>query len=134
MPKPILTCLLFLAHLTATLSAAPVQFLSPFAPTAPAAPEQTQQSVTSLPGKVSVNEPDAIWRSGYASIGDWDGFPQSNERTPYHCHHPSVYEAEVFGSIGNGHGGDISDGLFDIALDLDLERITSYLARRLSSI
>jgi len=105
MPKYLLTAGL-LCTLTATLSAAPVQFLSPFAPTAPAA--RNNESVTSLPEGL-VNEPDAIWRRDTLT-GDWDGF--RNQMNDAGIAITPVYEAEVFGSIGNGHGGAISDGLF----------------------
>jgi porin len=116
-PKLILsTCLA--AALAASADAAPVQFLSPFAPTPEA--EKNNQTFSSLPEGLT-NEPDTFWRRNTLS-GDWDG--ARNQVNDFGFAITPVYEAESFGAAGGGHGGGISDGLIDIAFDFDLERLT----------
>ncbi len=110
----------FFGALALTGSAAPVQFSSPFAPTPGSA--RTNQTVSSMPEGLT-SEPDAFWRRDTLS-GDWGGFRDRMNDAGFAI--TPVYEAEVFGSIGKGHGGAISDGLFDVAFDLDLERITHF--------
>ena len=100
--------------------AAPVEFLSPFATASQAA--KGNQTATSMPEGL-VNNPDSFWvRNTLTS--DWGGLrDRLNDDglaiTP-------VYEGEVFSAIGNNHDGTISDGLLDVAVDLDLERITRF--------
>ena len=64
----------------------------------------------------------SIWEQQNLT-GDWDGF-----RTEMGNHGVTltpVWQGEVFGNPSGGmKQGVISDGLFNIALDLDLERIT----------
>lgn len=119
MPKLILTTCI-LGALAASVTAAPVQFLSPFAPTSQAG--KNNQSVTSLPDGLT-NEPDALWRRNTLT-GDWDGI--RNQMNDFGFAITPVYEAEFFGSAGGGHSGAISDGLIDIAFDFDLERLTHF--------
>jgi porin len=117
--KNLLTTYIFGA-LALTAAAAPIQFSSPFAPTPPAA--RTNQTVSSMPEGLT-NEPDAFWRRD-TLLGDFGGLRDEMNDAGFGI--TPVYEAEVFGSLGKGHDGVISDGLFDVALDLDLERITHF--------
>ena len=109
-----------LGALAAVSSAAPVQFLSPFATTPQSG--KNNQSVTSMPEGLTSN-PDNLWTRNTLT-GDWGGLrDQLNDAgfaiTP-------VYEAEVFGNTGGMKSGAISDGLLDVAFDFDLERITHF--------
>ncbi len=118
-PKHLIASFL-LGSVAAGSYGAPVQFLSPFATTSAAA--KNNQSVSSMPEGLT-SEPDAFWRRSTLT-GDWDGLRNQLNDAGFAI--TPVWEGEYFGAAGGGHSGSISDGLFDIAFDMDLERVTHF--------
>ena len=109
---------LALAALANKSAAAPLQFSSPFTPTSQAS--KTSQTVTGTPEGLT-NEPDALFRRD-SLLGDMDGF--RNRLSDDGLSVTPILELEAFSAAGGGHGGADVDGLFDVAFDFDLDRIT----------
>ena len=109
---------LALSAFVAGVTAAPLQFSSPFTPTSQAS--KTSQTVTGTPEGLT-NEPDALMRRD-SLLGDLDGF--RNTLSDDGLSVTPILELEAFSSAGGGHGGAEADGLLDVAFDFDLERIT----------
>ena len=109
---------LALAVLASTVTAAPLQFSSPFTPTSQAS--KTSQTVTGTPEGLT-NEPDALFHRD-SLLGDLDGF--RNRLSDDGLSVTPILELEAFSAAGGGHGGADVDGLLDVAFDFDLERIT----------
>ncbi len=109
---------LALAALAGTAAAAPLQFSSPFTPTSQAS--KTSQTVTGTPEGLT-NEPDALFHRE-SFFGDVDGY--RNRLSDDGLSITPILELEAFSAAGGGHGGADVDGLFDVAFDFDLERIT----------
>lgn len=98
--------------------AAPVQFSSPYTPTSQAS--RTRSTVEGAPEGLTT-DPDALLRRD-SFLGDLGGMrnligDSGLSITP-------ILLLEAFGSAGGGHGGGAADGLFNVAFDFDLERIT----------
>ncbi len=117
-PGQALCVSLALAALAANVTAAPLQFSSPYTPTSQAS--KTSQTVTGTPEGLT-NEPDALL-SRESLLGDLGGF--RNTLNDYGLSFTPILELEAFSAAGGGHGGADADGLFDVAFDFDLERIT----------
>ena len=109
---------LALTAMAGTATAAPLQFSSPFTPTSQAS--KTSQTITGTPEGLT-NEPDALLHRE-SLLGDLDGF--RNTLSDYGLSVTPVLDLEAFSAAGGGHGGADVDGLFDVAFDFDLERIT----------
>lgn len=117
-----ITCL-FTAVLAFTAQAAPLQFPPPFTPKTPdngrsPASEMNPDQLEGLAGPQ-----DTFWRRGTLT-GDWDDF--RNQLLYKGIAITPIYLGEVFGNTGGANQGFIADGLFNVALDLDLERITGF--------
>ena len=120
-----LTILITLAGtlaLTHLAQAAPFQFAPPFTPKTPGAGQ------TATSGQVNPNEPegltgpqDTLWRRDTLT-GDWNDL--RNQLLYKGIAITPIYLGEVFGNTGGADQGVIADGLLNVALDLDLERIT----------
>ena len=95
-----------------------MQFSSPFTPTSQAS--KTSQTVTGTPEGLT-NEPDALFHRE-SFFGDLDGY--RNRLSDDGLSITPILELEAFSAAGGGHGGADVDGLFDVAFDFDLERIT----------
>lgn len=98
--------------------AAPVQFSSPYTPTSQAS--RTRSTVEGVPEGLT-NDPNAMLRRD-SVLGDLGGMrnligDSGLSITP-------ILVLEALGSAGGGHGGGTVDGLFNVAFDFDLERIT----------
>ena len=107
-----------LAVCASSVTAAPLQFSSPFTPTSQAS--KTSQTVTTNPEGLT-NEPDSLlYRDSL--LGDLDGF--RNNLIDDGISFTPVLELEAFSAAGGGHGGADADGLINVAFDFDLERIT----------
>ena len=120
------TLIAILCTLTLACAAhgAPFQFSPPFSPKTPT----TGQGATSA--QANPDEPegltgpqDTFWRRA-ALTGDWDDL--RNQLLYKGIAITPVYIGEVFGNTGGADQGLIADGLFNVALDLDLERITGF--------
>jgi porin len=107
--------------------AAPYTFTSPFAPNPnnPNAGQANSGAQTLTP-----NEPEGLtgpqnsfWRRDTLT-GDWDDF--RNQLLYKGIAITPIYQGEVFGNWGGAKRGAIYDGVFNVALDLDLERITGF--------
>ena len=109
---------LALTALASNVTAAPLQFSSPYTPTSQAS--KTSQTVTGTPEGLT-NEPDALFRRD-SLLGDLDGFRDRLSDNGLSV--TPILELEAFSAAGGGHGGADVDGLFDVAFDFDLERIT----------
>jgi porin len=87
----------------------------PVLPTEPPAPSNGQPAGLSGQGL-------SLWNQQYLT-GDWGGFRDQLLNNGVAL--SPVWIGEVFGNTGGGiRRGDISDGLFNVALDLDLDRMT----------
>ncbi len=117
MKRFVLAALALLA-MAANTAAAPLQFASPFTGTSPAA--KTSQTNTATPEGLT-NNPDALFNRDVL-LGDAGGL--RNALSDNGVSIAPVLELEAFSSAGGGHGGAAADGLFDVAFDFDLERIT----------
>ena len=110
---------------------APMQFTSPFPTTNQT--NQTPNNQTPAYGTASTNlgngetvegltgPQNTFWRRDTLT-GDWDDF--RNQLLYRGIAITPVWQGEVFGNWGGAKQGVISDGLFNVALDIDLERIT----------
>jgi porin len=125
-----------ISYLTAAVSAAlslqsfaaPYQFNSPFSPT----PEQGQTQAPVSPAGFGVipgedrpeglTGPQATFWKKDTLTGDWGDF--RNQLLYKGIAITPIFQGEVFGNSGGADQGVISDGLFNIAVDLDLERLT----------
>ena len=112
-----LASIAFAAFLTSA-TAAPLQFSSPYTPTSQAS--KTSQTVTGTPEGLT-NDPDALFHRE-SLLGDLDGY--RNLISDDGLSITPILVLEAFSSAGGGHGGADADGLFDVAFDFDLERIT----------
>jgi porin len=109
---------LVLGTFAVTAAAAPIQFASPYGTTSQAS--KTSQNDTLAPSGLTT-DPDDFWKRD-TFTGQWGGL--RDELSDDGITITPIYEAEVFGSFGQSNNGAISDGLIDVALDLDLDRIT----------
>jgi porin len=133
----------FVITLALPIKAAPLPVQNPFAPFTP--PSTPQQENAQAPGQSAPNSAEAqglpvlptgptstpaglngqalsIWHQQYLT-GDWGGF--RDEMLNNGVAITPTWIGEVFGNASGGmRRGDISDGLFNVALDLDLDRIT----------
>ncbi len=100
-------------------AAAAAQTPSPFqADTQPGQPTPpTQPAALSTPQNGGAQSRDTL-------TGDWNGL--RGKLVDKGCTFSLVYEAEVFGNQGGARQGAISDGLFNLSLDLDLEKATGF--------
>ncbi len=138
-----LLCLgVFALTLTLPIKAAPLPVQNPFAPFQP--PSTPQQENAVPPGQTAPNSAEeqglpvlptasaqpaglngqalSLWHQQYLT-GDWDGF--RDEMLNNGVALSPTWIGEVFGNTGGGiQRGDISDGLFNVALDFDLDRMT----------
>jgi porin len=138
-------CVLLLLPLSRGI-AAPMQVQNPFGtpqPNANQQPNPGQPSNSSAPAEAapapgmpelpttsSASEPEglngqllSVWKQQYLT-GDWDGF--RDEMLNHGVALSPVWLGEVFGNPSGGmKQGVISDGLFNVALDLDLDRMTN---------
>jgi porin len=122
-----------------------MQVENPFVPQQPNSDQQRNPASTSAPSTTAPGMPElpvttgnpsnpgepeglngqllSIWKQRYLT-GDWDGFRDQllNEGVAI----SPVYLGEVFGNPSGGmKQGVISDGLFNLALDLDMDRMTN---------
>lgn len=109
---------LLLTALAPRGGAAPLQFSSPYAPTSQAS--RTSQIVTAGPEGLT-NAPDSLFYRD-SLLGDLGG--RRNALADDGLSITPILQLETFASAGGGHGGAEADGLFDVAFDFDLERIT----------
>ena len=114
----LLVTTLAIGALSASSTAAPLQFASPFTATPQSA--KTNQTASSGPEGLT-NNPDALFRRDVL-LGDIGGL--RNALSDEGVSITPVLDLEAFSSAGGGHGGGTVDGLLDIAFDFDLERIT----------
>jgi porin len=132
----------FLLLLSSQGQAAPMQVQNPFAPQQPNSAQQQNPATTpgvsttalgmpELPVTTTTpTEPEGLngrllstWKQQYLT-GDWGGFRDQmlNDGVAV----SPVWIGEVFGNPSGGmKQGVISDGLFNVALDLDMDRMTN---------
>lgn len=108
--------------------AAPYQFNSPF----DSAPQQGQVNSTgsSTAAAAAIDRPEGLtgpqstfWKKDTLT-GDWGDF--RNQLLYKGISITPIYQGEVFGNSGGADHGVIADGLLNVAVDLDLERITGF--------
>ena len=117
-PSKAILASIVLAALAAGAGAEPFEYVSIFE-AEQGAPKQDFRLSALLEDFETARE--ARWqRDTYT--GDWHGLRDTLKDAGIVVN--PVYEAEVFGSAGGGHGGVISDGLLDVELDFDLQRMT----------
>ena len=115
------------AALQLTAHAAPYNFTSPFT-TNPNIP--TTPNAGTNYGSLTPNTPEGLtgpqnsfWRRDTLT-GDWDDI--RNQMLYRGIAITPIYQGEVFGNWGGAKQGAIWDQLFNVALDLDMERITGF--------
>lgn len=115
------------AALSVSVFAAPYTFTSPFqsSPQGNQAGQGGQSGYGELSGPVEglTGPQNTFWRRDTLT-GDWNDL--RNQMLYKGIAITPIYQAEVFGNWGGAKQGVISDGLFSVALDLDLERITGF--------
>ncbi len=101
--------------------AAPIQFNSPFAPKTPGSGQTGQPSPEEPEGLTGPQ--DTLWRRDTLT-GPWGDL--RNQLLYKGIAITPIYLGEVFGNTGGANQGVVADGLLNVALDLDLERITGF--------
>jgi porin len=66
---------------------------------------------------------DTFWNRDTLT-GDWGGLRSELANKGFKI--TPIYTGEIFGNTGGAKQGAISDGLFNLALDVDLERVTGF--------
>ena len=102
--------------------AAPYQLESPISTTSTSGGTPSAPSQPGMPDGLRGPE-DTFWNRD-TFTGNWGGL---REQLLYKgIAITTVYTGEVFGNTGGTKQGVVADGLFNIALDLDLERLTGF--------
>ena len=114
------------AALQLAAHAAPYNFTSPFTinpniPTTPNAGTNYGSLTPSTPEGLTGPQ-NTFWRRDTLT-GDWDDI--RNQMLYRGIAITPIYQGEVFGNWGGAKQGAIWDQLFNVALDLDMERITN---------